>query len=55
VAEAASGTSAINRNIAVVAEAAGHATQGAQATQKSAEGLSRLADELTSLVGRFRI
>jgi methyl-accepting chemotaxis protein len=55
VAEAASGTSAINRNIAVVAEAAGHATQGAQATQQSAEGLSRLADELTGLVGRFRI
>jgi len=54
VAEAASGTNAINRNIAVVAEAAGHATQGAQATQQSAEGLSRLADELTALVGRFR-
>jgi methyl-accepting chemotaxis protein len=55
VAEAASGTSAINHNIAVVADAASHATQGAQATQQSAEGLSRLADELTAMVGRFRI
>jgi methyl-accepting chemotaxis protein len=55
VAEAAAGTSTINHNISTVAEAAGHATEGAQATQHSAEGLSRLADELTALVGRFTI
>jgi methyl-accepting chemotaxis protein len=55
VSEAAAGTSAINRNITTVADAAGHATEGAQATQQSAEGLARLADELNSMVGRFTV
>ncbi|MDQ1288596.1 MAG: methyl-accepting chemotaxis protein [Actinomycetota bacterium] len=55
ITEAASGTSVIHKNIASVADAAGYAAEGAQATQQSAEGLARLADELTALVARFRL
>jgi methyl-accepting chemotaxis protein len=53
--EAAKGTGEIARNITGVATAAESTTSGASDTQKAAIELSRMANELQSLVGRFRI
>jgi methyl-accepting chemotaxis protein len=52
--EAAKGGADISHSIAGVAEAARTTTGGAGQTQKSAEALEKLAEELQSLVGRFR-
>ena len=52
--EAAKGGSDISRSIAGVAEAARTTTGGAGQTQKSAESLEKLAEELQALMGRFR-
>jgi methyl-accepting chemotaxis protein len=53
--EAAKGTGEIARNITGVATAAESTTAGAGDTQKAAMELSRMANELQSLVSRFRI
>jgi len=55
VTEAAKGTGEIARNISGVATAAESTTSGAGDTQKAAMELSRMANELQSLVSRFRI
>ena len=55
VTEAAAGSSEIARTITDVAAAARDATQAATDTQRSAEDLARLAAELTTLVGQFRL
>lgn len=55
VSEAAKGTGEIARNITGVATAAESTTSGATDTQKAAMELSRMANELQSLVSRFRI
>lgn len=55
VTEAAKGTEEIARNISGVATAAESTTSGAGDTQKAAIELSRMANELQSLVARFRI
>ena len=55
VTEAAKGTEEIARNISGVATAAESTTSGAGDTQKAAIELSRMANELQSLVSRFRI
>jgi methyl-accepting chemotaxis protein len=55
VTEAAKGTGEIARNITGVATAAESTTSGATDTQKAAMELSRMANELQSLVSRFRI
>ena len=52
--EAAKGGADISRSIAGVAEAARTTTGGAGQTQKSAESLEKLAQELQTLMGRFR-
>jgi len=52
--EAAKGGADISRSIAGVAEAARTTTGGAGQTQKSAESLEKLAEELQTLIGRFR-
>jgi methyl-accepting chemotaxis protein len=52
--EAAEGGANISRSIAGVAEAARTTTGGAGQTQKSAESLEKLAEELQTLIGRFR-
>jgi methyl-accepting chemotaxis protein len=52
--EAAKGGTDISHSIAGVAEAARTTTGGAGQTQKSAESLEKLAEELQSLMGRFR-
>jgi methyl-accepting chemotaxis protein len=52
--EAAKGGADISRSIAGVAEAARTTTGGAGQTQKSAESLEKLAEELQALMGRFR-
>jgi methyl-accepting chemotaxis protein len=52
--EAAKGGADISHSIAGVAEAARTTTGGAGQTQKSAESLEKLAEELQSLMGRFR-
>jgi methyl-accepting chemotaxis protein len=54
VAEAASGTSEIARNIMGVAEAARNTSEGAHHTQQAAGDLSRMAADLKSLVGSFK-
>lgn len=53
--EAAKGTGEIARNITGVATAAESTTSGASDTQKAAMELSRMANELQTLVSRFRI
>ncbi len=53
VSEAAQGSSEIARNITGVAEGAASTTHGANDTMKAAESLSRMAEELRSLVGQF--
>ena len=52
--EAAKGGVEITRSIAGVAEAAQTTTGGAGQTQKSAESLERMAEELHELMSRFR-
>lgn len=52
--EAAKGGADISHSIAGVAEAARTTTGGAGQTQKSAESLEKLAEELQALMGRFR-
>lgn len=52
--EAAKGGADISRSIAGVAEAARTTTGGAGQTQKSAESLEKLAEELQALIGRFQ-
>ncbi len=52
--EAAKGGADISHSIAGVADAARTTTGGAGQTQKSAESLEKLAEELQSLIGRFR-
>ena len=52
--EAAKGGADISQSIAGVAEAARTTTGGAGQTQKSAESLEKLAEELQTLMGRFR-
>ncbi len=52
--EAAKGGADISRSISGVAEAARTTTGGAGQTQKSAESLEKLAEELQALIGRFR-
>jgi len=53
--EAAKGTGEIARNITGVATAAESTTSGASDTQKAAMELSRMANELQTLVSRFKI
>ena len=55
VGEAAKGTGEIARNITEVAKAAKQTMQGAAETEKSAGALSKLATELQTLVGRFKV
>lgn len=55
VTEAARGTGEIARNISGVAMAAESTTSGAGDTQRAALELSRMANELQSLVSRFQI
>jgi len=52
--EAAKGGADISQSIAGVAEAARTTTGGAGQTQKSAESLEKLAEELQTLIGHFR-
>ena len=52
--EAAKGGADITRSIAGVADAARTTTGGASQTQKSAESLETLAQELHTLIGRYR-
>jgi len=52
--EAAKGGADISRSIAGVAEAARNTTGGAGQTQKSAESLEKLAEELHALIGHYR-
>jgi methyl-accepting chemotaxis protein len=54
VSEVATGAGEIARNISSVATAAAEARSGAGQTAEAAEELSRMAGELTALVGRFR-
>lgn len=51
--EAAQGSSDIAKNIAGVAEAAKHTTQGAMDTQISSKQLSKMAAELQTIVSRY--
>ena len=53
--EAATGSTDIARNIVGVADAAQGTSNGASATQQSADQLSRLAGELLDLVQQFRL
>jgi methyl-accepting chemotaxis protein len=53
VAEAAKGTAEINNNIRGVADAAKSTTQGTIDTQKAAEELSRMANQLQQIVSQF--
>jgi methyl-accepting chemotaxis protein len=55
VSEAASGGEAIARNIANAAELAQNTSSGALDNQRSAGELSRMAAELKSLVGQFKV
>ncbi len=49
------GTAAISKSISTVAEVAGTTRSGASQAQEAAADLSRLADHLTDLLGRFRL
>ncbi len=55
LAEAATGSSEIARNITGVAVTAQGATQGASETQSAANSLARLSTELQAVVGQFRL
>ncbi|MEV4707368.1 methyl-accepting chemotaxis protein [Actinoplanes sp. NPDC049316] len=55
VAEAAGGSTDIARTIGGVAEAAQSTNEGVAESRRTAEELSRLADELQSLVSQFRV
>ena len=55
VAEAASGSTTIAINIKTVAQAARSTTEGAANSQQSAASLARVAAELQSLIGKFKI
>ncbi|HWA16649.1 MAG TPA: methyl-accepting chemotaxis protein, partial [Gemmatimonadales bacterium] len=55
VAEAARGTEEIARNILGVARAAQQTTEGAGQSEQVASGLAAAADDLKSLMARFRI
>ncbi|MCU1485423.1 MAG: methyl-accepting chemotaxis sensory transducer with Pas/Pac sensor, partial [Actinomycetia bacterium] len=55
VTEAARGASEIAGNVSNVATAAGEAAEGASNTLAAADELARMADELTRLVGQFRL
>ncbi|PRY27673.1 methyl-accepting chemotaxis protein [Pseudosporangium ferrugineum] len=55
VAEAAGGSTEIARTISGVAEAAQSTNQGVTESRRTAEELARLAEELQSLVGQFRV
>jgi methyl-accepting chemotaxis protein len=55
VAEAAAGSTNIAETITGVAEAAQHTHTGVAESQRTTEELSRLASELQTLVGRFRV
>jgi methyl-accepting chemotaxis protein len=54
LAEAAKGGAAISKSIAAVAEAARCGATGVVETQKSAEAVERMAEELRELLARFR-
>ncbi|WP_250032423.1 methyl-accepting chemotaxis protein [Paractinoplanes maris] len=54
VAEAASGSGEVARTVSGVAEVAGATADGAKATQQAAVDLTRLADDLNTLVSGFR-
>ncbi len=54
VAEAATGSTDIARNIGAVAEAADQATAGANNTASAAEDLARMSSEMHQLVSQFR-
>ncbi len=53
--QSASATQEITRNIAGVDQAAQQAAQGAAQTQTASGGLSKLGEQLQSLVGQFRV
>ena len=55
VAEVAKGSSEIAQNIVSVAEAAQSTSAGVSQTQSAADGLSRMAAELRSLVAEFKV
>ncbi len=55
LAESAAASREITRSIAGVDQAAKQTAEGAARTQASGQGLSRLADQLQSLVGRFKV
>ncbi|VAX29103.1 Methyl-accepting chemotaxis sensor/transducer protein [hydrothermal vent metagenome] len=55
VGEAAKGTAEIAQNITGVAQAAESTTQGAADTQGASSELSKMATELQSLVGQFKV
>jgi methyl-accepting chemotaxis protein len=55
ISEAAVGSAEIARNVVGVAETARSTTQGASEISRSAEDLSKLANELLQLVGHFRV
>ena len=54
VSDAARGSGEITKNIAGVAEAAQSTTHGASDSQKAAEQLAKMANEMKELTGRFR-
>ncbi|MBI5431742.1 MAG: hypothetical protein HZA52_02810 [Planctomycetes bacterium] len=55
VSEAARGSQEITKNIGGVAEAARDTTQGAARTETAARELGKVADELGTIVSRFRV
>ncbi|GGQ54573.1 methyl-accepting chemotaxis protein [Couchioplanes azureus] len=55
VAEAANGSTEIAHTIAGVAEAAQSTNEGVTESRRTADELARLAEELQSLVGKFRV
>ncbi|MEO1980454.1 MAG: methyl-accepting chemotaxis protein, partial [Fuerstiella sp.] len=55
VSESATATQEITRNIAGVDEAARQTAQGATQTEAAGGELSRLSDELESLISQFRV
>ncbi|MEI6761717.1 MAG: methyl-accepting chemotaxis protein, partial [Betaproteobacteria bacterium] len=55
VATAATGSSEIARNVDSVSKVSRDTTQGASSSQKAAANLTKMAGELQTLVGRFKI
>ncbi len=55
VATAATGSSEIARNVDSVSKVSRDTTQGANSSQKAASNLTKMAGELQTLVGRFKI